>query len=157
MPTHREKRVLPYTPEQIFDLVADVERYPEFLPWCVGARIVRREEGLIVADLMIGFKMIRERYTSKVKLDRPGRIDVDYGHDGPFRHLENHWQFRPTEDGGCEVDFFLDFEFRSRMLQRLIGVVLQEAVRRMVAAFESRAKKIYGAAPAGDPKLAPNS
>jgi coenzyme Q-binding protein COQ10 len=156
MPTHREKRVLPYTPEQIFDLVADVERYPEFLPWCVGARISRREEGLIVADLMIGFKMIRERYTSKVRLDRPQRIDVDYGNDGPFRHLENHWQFSPAEDGGCEVDFFLDFEFRSRMLQRLIGVVFQEAVRRMVAAFESRAKAIYGTSPAGDPTLAPN-
>jgi coenzyme Q-binding protein COQ10 len=157
MPTHRETRVLPYTPEQIFDLVADVERYPEFLPWCVGARVSRREEALIVADLMIGFKMIRERYTSKVKLDRPNRIDVDYGHDGPFRHLENHWQFKPAENGGCEVDFFLDFEFRSRMLQRLIGVVFQEAVRRMVAAFESRAKTIYGTAPTGDPKLAPNS
>jgi coenzyme Q-binding protein COQ10 len=157
MPTHRETRILPYTPEQIFDLVADVERYPEFLPWCVGARVSRREEALIVADLMIGFKMIRERYTSKVKLDRPSRIDVDYGNDGPFRHLENHWQFKPTEDGSCEVDFFLDFEFRSRMLQRLIGVVFQEAVRRMVAAFESRAKAIYGAAPAGSPKLAPNN
>jgi coenzyme Q-binding protein COQ10 len=156
MPTHREKRVLPYTPEQIFDLVADVERYPEFLPWCVGARISRREEGLIVADLMIGFKMIRERYTSKVRLDRPHRVDVDYGNDGPFRYLENHWQFNRTEDGGCEVDFFLDFEFRSRMLQRLIGVVFQEAVRRMVAAFESRAKKIYGTSPTGDPSLAPN-
>jgi coenzyme Q-binding protein COQ10 len=157
MPTHRETRVLPYTPEQIFDLVADVERYPEFLPWCVGARVSRREDALIVADLMIGFKMIRERYTSKVKLDRPNRIDVDYGHDGPFRHLENHWQFKPTDDGGCEVDFFLDFEFRSRMLQRLIGVVFQEAVRRMVAAFESRAKVIYGASTPGSPKLAPNS
>jgi len=157
MPTHRETRVLPYTPEQIFDLVADVERYPEFLPWCVGARVSRREEALIVADLMIGFKMIRERYTSKVKLDRPNRIDVDYGHDGPFRHLENHWQFKPADGGGCEVDFFLDFEFRSRMLQRLIGVVFQEAVRRMVAAFENRAKVIYGTSTAGTPKLAPNS
>ena len=108
MPTHRETRVLPYTPEQIFDLVADVERYPEFLPWCVGARVSKREDALIVADLMIGFKMIRERYTSKVKLDRPNRIDVNYGHDGPFRHLENHWQFKPADGGGCEVDFFLD-------------------------------------------------
>ena len=156
MPTHREKRFLPYSPEQIFELVADVERYPEFLPWCVGARISRREERLIVVDLMIGFKMIRERYTSKVRLDRPGRIDVDYGNDGPFRHLENHWQFAAV-DGGCEVDFFLDFEFRSRMLQRVIGLVFQEAVRRMVAAFEGRAKAIYGPAPTGDAKLAPNS
>jgi coenzyme Q-binding protein COQ10 len=156
MPTHLEKRVLPYTPEQMFDLVADVERYPEFLPWCLGARIRKREGNVLHADLIIGFKMIRERYTSKVRLDRPQRIDVDYGNDGPFRHLENHWQFSPAEDGGCEVDFFLDFEFRSRMLQRLIGVVFQEAVRRMVAAFESRAKTIYGTSPAGDPTLAPN-
>jgi len=153
MPTHREKRFLPYTPEQIFDLVADVERYPEFLPWCVGARIRKREPTTITADLMIGFKMIRERYTSKVVLDRPGRIDVDYGHDGPFRHLENHWQFKPA-DGGCEIEFYLDFEFRSRVLQRLIGMLFQEAVKRMVAAFESRAKVLYGAAPASPAKLA---
>ena len=156
MPTHREKRFLPYSPEQIFDLVADVERYPEFLPWCVGARISKRDERTITADLMIGFKMIRERYTSKVRLDRPGRIDVDYGNDGPFRHLENHWQFAKA-DGGCEIDFYLDFEFRSRMLQRLIGVLFQEAVKRMVAAFEGRAKVLYGTAPTGDPKLAPNT
>jgi coenzyme Q-binding protein COQ10 len=155
MPSHRETRTLPYTPEQVFDLVADVERYPEFLPWCVGARVRERSESTILADLMIGFKMIRERYTSRVVLDRPNRIDVEYGHEGPFRHLENQWAFKPAP-GGCEVEFFLDFEFKSRMLQRLIGVLFQEAVRRMVSAFEARARALYGA-PAKNNALNPSA
>ncbi|MGE5146561.1 MAG: type II toxin-antitoxin system RatA family toxin, partial [Candidatus Eiseniibacteriota bacterium] len=134
MPRHSEKRELPYTAEQIFDLVADVDRYPEFLPWCIGARVRRPEPTIIDADLIIGFKMIRERYTSRVVLDRPNRIDVVYAEEGPFRHLENHWIFHPTEKG-CVVEFYLDFEFRSRMLQRLIGMLFHEAVRRMVGAF----------------------
>ncbi len=142
MPTHAEKRVLPYTPEQMFDLVAAVERYPEFLPWCVGARIRRQEGNEIVADLVIGFRMIRERFVSRVILDRPRRIDVTYS-EGPFRYLNNHWVFRPKPDGGCEIDFYVDFEFRSRLLQSLMSVVFNEAVRRMVAAFEARAKAIY--------------
>ncbi|MCZ6862755.1 MAG: type II toxin-antitoxin system RatA family toxin [Alphaproteobacteria bacterium] len=156
MPTHSEKRFLPYSPEQIFDLVVDIERYPEFLPWCVGARIRSRAENEIVADLMIGIKIIRERYTSRVKYERPGRIDVAYEHGGPFKHLTNRWILTAVE-GGCEVDFFLDFEFRSRTLQRLIGLLFQEAVRRMVGAFESRAKRLYGAPPLSKPSLAPNS
>jgi len=145
MPRHSEKRALPYTCEQVFDLVADVDRYPEFLPWCIGARVRRPEPTVIDADLIIGFKMIRERYSSRVVLDRPRRIDVVYGEEGPFRHLENHWIFQPTETG-CIVEFYLDFEFRSRMLQRLIGVLFHEAVRRMVGAFEARAKRLYGPA-----------
>jgi coenzyme Q-binding protein COQ10 len=143
MPTHAEQRVLPYTPEQLFDLVADVERYPEFLPWCVGARVRERRDNLIVADLLIGFRMFRERFTSKVTLARPRRIDVAYS-DGPFRYLDNHWIFEPA-DGGCRIDFFVDFEFRSAILQKLIGVLFNEAVRRMVAAFETRARQLYGA------------
>src|SRR6266404_8630874 len=142
MPTHAEQRVLPYTAEQLFDLVADVERYPEFLPWCVGARIRERSDTLVVADLLIGFRMFRERFTSRVALDRPRRIDVAYS-EGPFRYLANHWIFEPVE-GGCRIDFFVDFEFRSTILQRLIGVLFHEAVRRMVAAFEGRAKALYG-------------
>jgi ribosome-associated toxin RatA of RatAB toxin-antitoxin module len=95
MPTHAEKRELPYRPEQLFDLVADIERYPEFLPWCVGARVRSREGDLVVADLVIGFKVVRERFTSRVKLDRPNlRIDVAYT-EGPFRYLNNHWIFEP--------------------------------------------------------------
>jgi coenzyme Q-binding protein COQ10 len=95
--------------------------------------------------------MVRERFTSKVKLDRPHRIDVAYT-DGPFRYLNNHWIFEPTEDGGCRIDFYVDFEFRSRMLQTLIGMLFNEAVRRMVAAFETRARALYGAPP---PRNAP--
>jgi coenzyme Q-binding protein COQ10 len=144
MPTHAEQRVLPYTPEQLFDLVADVERYPEFLPWCVGARVRERRDNLVVADLLIGFRMFRERFTSKVTLDRPRRIDVAYS-EGPFRYLDNHWVFESVE-GGCRIDFFVDFEFRSAILQKLIGVLFNEAVRRMVAAFETRAQQLYGAA-----------
>ena len=144
MPTHAEKRVLTYRPDQLFDLVADIERYPEFLPWCVGARIRNREDNVIVADLVIGFKMIRERFTSRVRLDRPGlRIDVAYT-DGPFRYLDKHWLFEPLPEGRCRIDFYVDFEFRSLVLQKIIGVLFNEAVRRMVAAFESRAKQLYG-------------
>jgi|SRR5579863_676955 len=142
MPTHAEQRVLPYTPEQLFALVADVERYPEFLPWCVGARIRERAPGLIIADLMIGFRIFRERFTSRVALDPPRRIDVTYT-EGPFRYLDNHWVFDKVP-GGCRIDFFVDFEFKSRILQHVIGLLFHEAVRRMVGAFEHRAQQLYG-------------
>ena len=154
MPTHAEQRVLPYTQEQLFALVADVERYPEFLPWCVGARIRERQGNLLVADLVIGFKLIRERFTSRVALDPPARIDVAYT-EGPFRYLNNHWAFTPVP-GGCRIDFFVDFEFKSRMLQKIIEVLFGEAVRRMVAAFEKRAGDLYGHPsrnPAGKPAV----
>jgi coenzyme Q-binding protein COQ10 len=146
MPVHRETRAFPYTPAQVFDLVADVERYPEFLPWCVGCRIKTRESpGCFTADLAVGFKMVRERFTSRVTIERPNTITVAYL-DGPFRHLTNTWTFRPAAGGtGTEVDFFLDFEFRSRLLQTLIGALFEEAVRRMVGAFEARAHRLYGA------------
>jgi coenzyme Q-binding protein COQ10 len=144
MPNHAERRHLPYRPQQLFDLVADVERYPEFLPWCVGARIRSRTEREIVADLMIGFRLIRERFTSRVTLDRErNRIDVAYT-EGPFKYLNNHWIFEPDGQGGTTLDFYVDFEFRSIVLQKVIGVVFHEAVRRMVGAFEARAKDLYG-------------
>jgi coenzyme Q-binding protein COQ10 len=143
MPNHAEQRVLPYTPEQLFALVADIERYPEFLPWCVGARITERRADLIVADLIIGFRMFRERFTSRVALDPPRRIDVAYT-EGPFRYLNNHWVFEKAP-GGCRINFFVDFEFKSRLLQKLIEVLFSEAVRRMVGAFERRARDLYGA------------
>ena len=142
MPTHAEQRVLPYTPEQLFALVADIERYPEFLPWCVGARIKERRADLIIADLIIGFRVFRERFTSRVSLDRPRRIDVAYA-DGPFRYLNNHWVFEDVP-GGCRIDFFVDFEFKSRLMQKVIEVLFSEAVRRMVGAFERRARHLYG-------------
>ncbi|MEJ2015125.1 MAG: type II toxin-antitoxin system RatA family toxin [Limibacillus sp.] len=142
MPTHAEKRVLPYRPAQLYELVADVERYPEFLPWCLGSRIKRREERLLVADLIIGFKLFRERFTSKVTLNPDDRrIHVAYV-DGPFKYLDNHWVFL-EHDEGCLIDFYVDFEFRSRLLQRGIQPLFDEAVRRMVRSFESRADDLY--------------
>jgi len=152
MPTHAERRVLPYSPAQLYDLVADIERYPDFLPWCVGARIRERRAELIVADLMVGFRMFRERFTSRVTLapdySEGPRIDVAYA-DGPFKYLTNHWIFRPHPKG-CEIDFYVDFEFRSRLLQKAIEVLFNEAVKRMVQSFEQRAHALYGTPPAAE-------
>lgn len=143
MPTHAEKRILPHRPDQMFDLVADVGRYPEFLPWCVAARVRSRTEELLVADLIIGFKGIRESFTSRVSLDRAGMIiNVEY-QDGPFKYLNNHWKFDELEGGSCALDFYVDFAFKSRILQRLIEALFNEAVRRMVRAFEQRAAELY--------------
>ncbi len=144
MPIHKEKRVLPYTPEQMFGLVADVERYPEFLPWCVACRITQNYDDGFEADLAIGFKMVREKFTSRVTLHNPDFIEVAYK-KGPFKTLSNTWRFNPLDEGRqTEIDFHLEFEFRSRVLQKLIGVLFEEAVRRMVAAFEGRADQLYG-------------
>ena len=145
MPTHAEKRVLPYSQEQLFDMVADVRRYPEFLPWCVGARIVSRTDQELIADLTIGFKMFRETFRSQVTLERPNHVHVRYL-TGPFRYLNNHWRFHPVANG-TEVDFFVDFEFKSRLLQTIIGTVFNEAVRLMVRSFERRAMALYRRAP----------
>jgi coenzyme Q-binding protein COQ10 len=144
MPTHAEQRLLPYSRDQMFDLVADVERYPEFLPWCLACRIRSRETKILfTADLVIGFKMFRERFTSRVALDRPHRIDVSY-HEGPFRYLTNHWNFTESEPNHSIIDFHIDFEFRSRALQTVMGKLFNEAVQRMVNAFERRAIALYG-------------
>jgi coenzyme Q-binding protein COQ10 len=146
VPTHAERRVLPYTPAQMFDLVADIERYPEFLPWCTGVRVRERRDAMLVADLLIGFKLFRERFTSRVDLDRDNfKINVTYT-DGPLKRLDNHWIFESDGKGGCVLDFFIDFEFQSRPLQAAMSVLFNEAVRRMVAAFERRADQLYGAA-----------
>ena len=142
MPTHAERHLVPYRPEQLFDMVADVGRYPEFLPWCVGARVRNRTQTESVADLTIGFGPFRESFTSRVALDRPRLIKVRY-ENGPFSYLNNQWVFLPHENG-TEVDFFVDFEFRSRLLQKAIGVVFNEAVRRMVGAFLRRARQMHG-------------
>ena len=142
MPTHAERKVLPYTPEQMFDLVADVGKYPQFLPWCVGSRVRSHTDKDLVADLTIGFGPFRESFTSRVVLDRPKLCQVKY-ENGPFRYLNNQWSFKPDVKG-CEVSFFVDFEFRSKLLQSAIGVVFNEAVRRMVNAFLKRARDVYG-------------
>jgi coenzyme Q-binding protein COQ10 len=145
MPTHAERQFVPYTPEQLFDLVADVGSYPRFLPWCVGSRVRSRTESQLISDLTIGFGPFRESFTSRVTLDRPRRVTVKY-ENGPFRYLNNQWDFSPR-GSGTEVAFFVDFEFRSRILQAAIGVVFNEAVRRMVNAFLKRARDVYGPPP----------
>lgn len=153
MAKHAEQRLLPYSPEQLFELVADIERYPQFLPWCIGARIRRREGNETIADLAIGFKMYRERFTSHVVLSKPCRIHVTYS-EGPFRYLENQWRFEPGPGGGCILDFYVDFEFKSKILQHVIEMLFNEAVRRMVGAFEARARALYGP---GLPGIVPRS
>ncbi len=143
MPTHAERRHLKQTPEQMFELVADVARYPEFLPWCVATRVRKRDDDTTYADMVIGYKMFREKFVTKVVLDRPRRIDVTY-REGPFKYLNNHWIFEPAADGGCIIDFYVDFEFHSKLLQKMIGVIFNEAVKIMVSAFEKRANQLYG-------------
>lgn len=143
MPTHHEQRAMPWTAEQLYDLVADVARYPEFIPWCTAARIRRREGDVFWADLVIGFKVFREQFTSEVRLTPKSQIDVSYT-DGPFKHMRNCWKFLPQDDGTCIVDFDIDFEFKSFILQKAIGALFHEAVRRMVGAFEARARELYG-------------
>lgn len=157
MPTHAEERRVPYTPDQMYALVADIERYPEFLPWTSGCRIRSRKaiadgqtgEEVIDADLIISFKVFRERFGSRVTLKPEAKIiDVEYL-DGPFRYLNNHWQFIANDDGSTTIDFFVDFEFKSRLLQSVIGLVFNEAMQRIVRAFERRAEQLYGANAAG--------
>ncbi|GGH25409.1 coenzyme Q-binding protein COQ10 [Cribrihabitans marinus] len=148
MPTHSETRHLPYTAQQMYDLVADVGAYPEFLPWCAAARVRKvvpqGEAEVMEADLVISFKVFRERFGSRVTLyPKDRRIDTEYL-DGPFRHMKSNWSFAEAGDGGCDVSFFVDFEFKNAMLQRIIGVVFNEAMRQIVRAFENRAAALYG-------------
>lgn len=143
MPTHAEKRILPYSKEQLFQLVADVEKYPEFLPWCLGCRVTRREYNFFYADLIIGYKMVREKFGSKVTLNGMDHIHVEYL-KGPMKHLSNHWKFIEQDNGHCMIDFYVDFEFRNPILQSLISTFFNEAVKRMVGAFETRAHALYG-------------
>ncbi|MFY0680024.1 MAG: type II toxin-antitoxin system RatA family toxin [Thalassovita sp.] len=148
MPTHSETRPLPYSAQQMYDLVADVAAYPQFLPWCAAARIrsvTDQTDGTQVmeADLVISFKVFRERFGSRVVLNSDQkRIDTEYL-DGPFKYLKSYWEFKDTEQG-CDVSFYVDFEFKNAVLQKIIGVVFNEAMHRIVRAFESRAKDLYG-------------
>ncbi|MFN7223523.1 MAG: type II toxin-antitoxin system RatA family toxin [Paracoccaceae bacterium] len=148
MPKHSETRILPYSAQEMYDLVADVASYPKFLPWNSAARIrsrTPRPDGseVMEADLVISFKVFRERFGSRVILwpDRH-KIDTEYL-DGPFKHMRSTWTFRDVP-GGCEVDFFVDFEFRNAILQGIIGVVFNDAMQRVVRAFERRAADLYG-------------
>jgi coenzyme Q-binding protein COQ10 len=147
MPRHTEKRFLPYTPEQLFDLVADVGHYQEFLPWVAATRIREDSETEMVADLIVGFKALKETFTSRVKKTRPLEIEIDYV-EGPLKFLHNHWKFRAVP-GGSEVDFCVDFAFRNRIFEALAGQMFDRALRRMIGAFEERAAVLYGAGDSG--------
>ena len=142
MPTYGDRKLVGYSPEQLYDLVADVEKYPQFLPWCVGAVVQSRSQSELVADLRIGFGPFRESFTSRVTLEPSHKIQVRY-ENGPFKYLNNQWVFI-ADPNGAKVDFWVDFEFRSKLLQKAIGVVFNEAVRRMVGAFLKRARDVYG-------------
>jgi coenzyme Q-binding protein COQ10 len=144
MPRHAETRHLPYSPEQMFDLVADVARYGEFLPWVSAVRVRSDGPTEMIADLVIGFKGISERFTSKVGKRRPESIHVDYL-EGPLKYLTNDWTFRPDGKGGTQVDFAVDFAFKSRLFEMLAGQVFDRALRKMIGAFEARAIALYGA------------
>ena len=142
MPRHSETKFLPYSPEQLFDLVADVARYDEFLPWVVAVRVRSSSETETVADLVVGFNAFKERFTSKVQKARPERIVVDYV-EGPLKYLHNEWRFEPAP-GGTNVAFAVDFAFRSRIFEALAGQMFDRALRRMTSAFEQRAAALYG-------------
>ena len=143
MPRHSETRHLPYTPEQLFDMVADVARYDEFLPWVVAVRIRSSSETETVADLVVGFNAFKERFTSRVTKQRPGSITVDYI-EGPLKYLKNEWRFEPAPGGGTKVFFSVDFAFKSRIFEALAGQMFDRALRRMTGAFEARAAALYG-------------
>jgi coenzyme Q-binding protein COQ10 len=143
MPRHSETKHLPYTPEQLFDLVADIGSYDEFLPWVVAVRIRSSSATETVADLVVGFNAFKERFTSRVTKDRPGRICVDYI-EGPLKYLKNEWTFEAAEGGGTNVHFSVDFAFRSRIFETLAGAMFDRALRRMTGAFEERAAVLYG-------------
>lgn len=142
MPRHSETRFLPYTPEQLFDLVADVGNYDKFLPWVVAVRVRSSSEAETVADLVVGFNAFKERFTSRVAKQRPGRICVDYI-EGPLKFLHNEWKFAPAS-GGTKVHFSVDFAFKSRLFESLAGAMFDRALRRMISAFEQRAAELYG-------------
>lgn len=127
----------------MFDLVAGIEHYPEFLPWCKDARILSRDKNKLVADLVIGYKLFQEKFVSEVTLDRPHSITVNY-RSGPLSHLSNAWEFKPKGRKGCEISFHVDFDFKSPLLRAAMNVFFDKALTRMVSAFETRAKELYG-------------
>jgi coenzyme Q-binding protein COQ10 len=150
MPSHREHCDSPYRPEQLFDMVMDVEQYPEFLPWCRAARILETHEDHILAELVVSFKGLTESYVSRIT-PRPAltmpEISVDLVR-GPFKTLTNHWRFEGHEDGGTRIHFFIEFQFKSRLLNALIGSLFTRAQEKMIRAFSARADALYGTQPA---------
>ncbi len=148
LPSIKEVRHLPYTPDQMFDLVADVARYGEFLPWVAAVRVRSNSEAEMVADLVVGFKGLSETFTSRVHKKRPVRIAVDYI-QGPLKHLHNEWLFEPDGHGGTNVHFTVDFAFRSAIFEALAGQMFERAFRKMTQAFEDRAAALYGSVASG--------
>ena len=143
MPRHSETKHLPYNREQMFELVADVANYDQFLPWVSAVRVRSNSETEMVADLIVGFNAFKERFTSRVTKQRPGRILVDYI-EGPLKYLKNEWRFEDAAGGGTDVHFSVDFAFRSRLFESLAGAMFDRALRRMTSAFEQRAAVLYG-------------
>jgi coenzyme Q-binding protein COQ10 len=143
MPSHEEKRVLPYTAEQLFDLVMDIDKYPEFLPWCVAARINERGKNDLSADVVVGYKVFREKFSSRVHFKRPKEIEVEYL-QGPMRHLHNKWAFKDLRGGQCEVDFYVDFSLKTKLFEKLVDQFFHRALVKMINAFEGRALQLYG-------------
>ena len=142
MPTHSEKKYLAYTPKQLFLLVSDIEKYPEFLPWCYDLKTISRTESIVEADMVIGFKLIREKFATRVKLAPYNLINVEYI-NGPFKYLNNSWNFSPSGKQGCMIDFFVEFEFKSILLGKVMDLIFSEAMRKMIHAFEVRAEELY--------------
>ena len=142
MPSIRENQLLPYTPEQMFDLVADVGSYRKFLPWVIATRVRSDSDTEMLADMVVGFKSIRESFTSRVTKDRPHEIKVHYV-DGPLSDLDNIWKFKPYGNESCEIEFFVDFTFRNKVFERIAGQYFDRAFRKMVAAYEKRAAELY--------------
>ena len=139
---HEERRLINHTPSNLFKLVSDVKKYPEFLPWCLGARVKNKCENNFEADLIIGFKIYKEIYSSEITLDKINKkIIVNYK-DGPFEYLDNYWIFKDDKNG-CEIEFMVDFKFKSVFLQTLMETLFSEAVKKMVGAFEKRANELY--------------
>lgn len=143
MPHHHERRELPFSAEQMYGLVADIRRYPEFLPWVIGLRVTSDSEAEMMADMIVGFKSLRETFSSRVKKVANSRIEVDYL-DGPLKHLNNIWIFEDTADGGCIIDFTVDFSFRSSIFEALAGQFFDKALSKMTDAFITRAEALYG-------------
>lgn len=143
MPTYKEQKTLPYTAVQMFDLVMDVERYPEFLPWCLDCRVQKRGDGFLVASLVIGYKVFREWFTSRVDYQSPNLIKVRYV-SGPLKHLSNVWKIKDNGDGSSTIDFFVEFEFKNIVFDKVLSVFFNDMVHKMVDAFVKRAEHLYG-------------
>jgi coenzyme Q-binding protein COQ10 len=142
MPAHNEQTILPFTPQQMFDLVMDIERYPEFLPWCSDLKIIERKKTELLADMSVGYKFFRETFRTRVKFVQDKEIHIEYL-TGPLKHLKNDWLFSAEKNNSCKINFHIDFEFQNRLLQAIAESFFNKALGRMMAAFETRATELY--------------